>query len=142
MTNSKMEELTKSTRELEQRLSDLRSAMQELKIGQPSRSAGKRIFSLPLVLGSLVVLGIAVYVAAIAAPATPPAQTPSTSLGSARVFALLSGGNVELTDPWSGRRIFRWDGRQWQLVDSPQAPGVSPLARRPAQESRRASPPD
>ncbi len=82
---------------------------------------------LPATMLSVVALALAAYVAANAA-APPPVKlepTSARSLASARMFALFPDGRVELTDPWSGTRLFKWDGARWRTVD----PSVKTSAR-------------
>jgi hypothetical protein len=70
---------------------------------------------------SFLALGLAVYGASVSPADAPPTRTVSPALASARFFALLPDGRVEITDAWS-RRVFEWDGQKWSQVESRALP--------------------
>lgn len=135
MRNATTEDLARALTELRHSAATLHSLVDELE-PRARLSLAKWLPGLPATVISVVALGLAVYVAANAA-APPAAARPEPqsirSLASARMFALFPDGRVELSDPWSGTRVFQWDGAKWRSVD--------PTARTPARaESPRRAP--
>ena len=72
-------------------------------------------------LVSFLALGLAVYGARVSPADAPPPRTVSPTLAAARYFVLLPEGRVEITDAWS-RRVFKWDGRKWDALESRSLP--------------------
>jgi hypothetical protein len=50
-------------------------------------------------------------------PEAVPSKAPNRSMAGSRFFMLLPDGMVEITDAW-GRRVYKWDGRQWLRVEA------------------------
>lgn len=73
---------------------------------------------------SLVALAFAIY-GVTASPADAPPRAPQPSLSSSRLFVLMPDGRVEITDSRE-RRVFRWDGKHWQQLESKPLSRVTP----------------
>lgn len=126
MKNATTEDLTRALTEFHHSAATLHSLIDELEPRERLNLA-KWLPGLPATMLSVVALGLAVYVAAnTVAPAAAARPEPANtkSLASARMFALFPDGRVELSDPWSGARIFQWDGAKWRTID--------PAAKTPA----------
>jgi hypothetical protein len=73
---------------------------------------------------SLLALAITIY-GVTASPADAPARSPQPSLSSSRTFVLMPDGRVEITDS-RGRRVLRFDGKQWRELESKPRPRPTP----------------
>jgi|GEM_PF-1906495 len=119
MKTSTIDDLKNALAEFQHRAAVLQSLMDEDTEPRGRATLARWLPGLPATMLSIVALGLAVYVAAGAAPPVVRADVASSkSVASARLFALFPDGRVELSDPWSGRRLFRWDGRQWRVVEA------------------------
>jgi hypothetical protein len=132
MKNATREDLTRALTEFHHSAATLQSLVGELE-PRGRMNIAKWLPSLPATLLSIVALALALYVAANAvapAAAAKPEPQNTESLASARMFALFPDGRVELSDPWSGTRVFQWDGTKWRLVD-PASTTPPPRAEAP-----------
>jgi hypothetical protein len=73
---------------------------------------------------ALVALAVAIY-GVTASPADAPTRAPQPSLSSSRSFVLMPDGRVEITDS-RGRRVLRFDGKQWRQLDAKPSPRATP----------------
>jgi hypothetical protein len=124
------------------RFHDSATALQSLIDGQEPRRRLRLARRLPgwlpgwpATMLAVLVLGLAVYVAANAAappPVAKPEPAATRSLAAARLFALFPDGRVEVSDPWSGLRVFQWDGTKWRTLDPTDGTPASVEPRRKA----------
>jgi len=131
------EDLSRALSEFQDRVAALASLLEERSPGERRRAARGWLPGLLATVLSVLALGLVVYFVAIVGPAPRVEAARSqpvkpVSLANARLFALYSDGRVEWTDPWSGRRLFQWDGRQWRTVEATPAPAAAPPIPVPA----------
>jgi hypothetical protein len=126
MRKSTAEDLSRALIEFQDRVSTFASLFDDLSPQGRSPTARGWLAGLLVTVLSALALGLVVHFVGIGglAPRVEARSQPAkpVSLANARLFALYPDGRVEWTDPWSGRRLFEWDGRQWRTVDATSAP--------------------
>lgn len=126
VTTTRTGELREALAEFERRITVLRDIIETRERRHRQWSALNWAACLAAIVISMMAVGITAYHVATA-PGEP--ATAARPLGAARLFALFPDGSVEVSDPWGGRRIFRWDGEQWRALEPPPGPGGSQIRR-------------